>query len=145
VEQKIFITVQGGVAEVCEDTVPIGVVVEVLDFDNLEGDPVEEMSCWSRSCATTGTGTTRIGAAAGIIALVRVSANTSFLGFAAWHDRVLGSFGYAELHHGFGGNLNRFPGCGIAAHTSLAVRFDQSADPRQHKNPILLGFVQCSL
>ena len=46
-EQKIFITVQGGVAEVCEDTVPIGVVVEVLDFDNLEGDPVEEMSCWS--------------------------------------------------------------------------------------------------
>jgi len=32
VEQKIFITVQGGVAEVCEDTVPAGVVVEVLDF-----------------------------------------------------------------------------------------------------------------
>ena len=46
-EQKIFITVQGGVAEVCEDTVPSGVVVEVLDFDNLEADPVEEMSCWS--------------------------------------------------------------------------------------------------
>ena len=46
-EQKIFITVQGGVAEVCEDTVPAGVVVEVLDFDNLEADPVEEMSCWS--------------------------------------------------------------------------------------------------
>ena len=46
-EQKIFITVQGGVAEVCDDTVPDGVVVEVLDFDNLEADPVEEMSCWS--------------------------------------------------------------------------------------------------
>ena len=46
-EQKILITVLGGVAEVCDDTVPIGVVVEVLDFDNLEADPVEEMSCWS--------------------------------------------------------------------------------------------------
>ena len=46
-EQKIFITVQGGVAEICEDTVPAGVVVEVLDFDNLEADPVEEMSYWS--------------------------------------------------------------------------------------------------
>ena len=46
-EQRIFITVQGGVAEVCEETVPSGVVVEVLDFDNLEVDPVEEMSCWS--------------------------------------------------------------------------------------------------
>lgn len=46
-EQKIFITVQGGVAEVCEDTVPSGVVVEVLDFDNLEADPMEEMSSWS--------------------------------------------------------------------------------------------------
>jgi len=47
VEQKLFITVQGGVAEVCDDTVPSGVVVEVLDFDHLEADPVEEMSCWS--------------------------------------------------------------------------------------------------
>jgi len=47
VEQKIFITVQGGVAEVCEDTVPSGIVVEVLDFDNLDVDPVEEKSCWS--------------------------------------------------------------------------------------------------
>ena len=46
-EQKIFITVQGGVAEVCEDTVPADVVVEVLDFDNLEADPVKEMSSWS--------------------------------------------------------------------------------------------------
>ena len=46
-KQKIFITVQGGVAEVCDDTVPDGVVVEVLDFDNLEAGPVEEMSYWS--------------------------------------------------------------------------------------------------
>ena len=45
-EQKIFITVQGGVAEVCEDTVPPGVVVEVLDFDNLEADPAKEISSW---------------------------------------------------------------------------------------------------
>ena len=46
-EQKIFITVQGGVAELCKDTIPNGVVVEVLDFDNLDSDPVEEMSNWS--------------------------------------------------------------------------------------------------
>ena len=46
-DHKIFVTVQGGVADVCEDTVPRGVVVEVLDFDNLEADPLEEISCWS--------------------------------------------------------------------------------------------------
>ena len=46
-DHKIFVTVQGGVAEVSEDTVPRGVVVEVLDFDNLEADPLEETSCWS--------------------------------------------------------------------------------------------------
>ena len=32
-EQKVFITVQDGVAEVCEDTVPASVVVEVLDIE----------------------------------------------------------------------------------------------------------------
>ena len=47
-DHKIFVTVQGGVADVCEDTVPRGVVVEVLDFDNLEADPLEETSSWSR-------------------------------------------------------------------------------------------------
>ena len=46
-DHKIFVTVQGGVAEVCEDTVPRGVVVEVLDFDNLEADPAKEISSWS--------------------------------------------------------------------------------------------------
>ena len=46
-DHKIFVTVQGGVADVCEDTVLRGVVVEVLDFDNLEADPLEEISCWS--------------------------------------------------------------------------------------------------
>src|SRR5216684_4246811 len=33
-EHKIFVSVQGGVAEVCEETVPPGIVVEILDFDN---------------------------------------------------------------------------------------------------------------
>ena len=31
----VFITVSGGVAYVCEDTVPTGVRVEIIDFDNL--------------------------------------------------------------------------------------------------------------
>ena len=31
----------------CEDTVSRGVEVEALDFDNLEGDPLEEISCGS--------------------------------------------------------------------------------------------------
>jgi hypothetical protein len=33
--RKIFVTVQEGVAEVCEDTVPGGIGVEILDFDHL--------------------------------------------------------------------------------------------------------------
>lgn len=40
-KHHIFVTVQGGVTEVCE------VVVEILDFDNMEGDEVGEMSRWS--------------------------------------------------------------------------------------------------
>ena len=32
-EHKIFVAVQGGVAEVCEETVPAGIAVEILDFD----------------------------------------------------------------------------------------------------------------
>ena len=46
-ERKVFVTVQGGVAEVCEDTVPAGIVVEILDFDNFVGDPEREFSMWS--------------------------------------------------------------------------------------------------
>ena len=46
-KHHIFVTVQGGVAQVCEDTVPPGVVVEILDFDNLAGDEENEMSHWS--------------------------------------------------------------------------------------------------
>ena len=34
-EKIIFITVSGGVAYVCEDTVPAGIRVEIIDFDNL--------------------------------------------------------------------------------------------------------------
>src|SRR5712664_5015598 len=38
-KHKIFISVQGGVAEVCEETVPAGIVVEILDFDNFAANP----------------------------------------------------------------------------------------------------------
>ena len=34
--KKIFVTVSGGVANVCEDTVPQGYEVEIIDFDNIE-------------------------------------------------------------------------------------------------------------
>jgi spore coat polysaccharide biosynthesis protein SpsF (cytidylyltransferase family) len=34
-EKIIFVTVSGGVAYVCEGTVPVGVRVEIIDFDNL--------------------------------------------------------------------------------------------------------------
>jgi hypothetical protein len=32
---KIFITVSGGCAYVMEDTVPLGYVAEIIDFDNI--------------------------------------------------------------------------------------------------------------
>lgn len=35
-QQVIFVTVAGGVAYVCDDTVPPGVRVEIIDFDNLK-------------------------------------------------------------------------------------------------------------
>ena len=46
-EHKIFVSVQGGVAEVCEETVPAGIVVEILDFDNFVANPERELSLWS--------------------------------------------------------------------------------------------------
>jgi hypothetical protein len=46
-EHKIFVSVQGSVAEVCEETVPAGIVVEILDFDNFAVDPERELSLWS--------------------------------------------------------------------------------------------------
>jgi hypothetical protein len=33
---KIFVTVSGGCAYVMEDTVPKGLEVEIIDFDNIE-------------------------------------------------------------------------------------------------------------
>jgi len=46
-EHKIFVSVQGGVAEVCEETVPAGIVVKILDFDNFAANPKRELSLWS--------------------------------------------------------------------------------------------------
>jgi len=46
-KHHIFVAVQGGVAEVCENTLPPGLVVEILDFDNMEADEESEMSHWS--------------------------------------------------------------------------------------------------
>jgi len=43
--KKIFVTVSGGCAYVIEDTVPRGIEVEIIDFDNIDaGDsfPSEE-------------------------------------------------------------------------------------------------------
>jgi hypothetical protein len=34
-EKIIFVTVSGGVAYVCEDSVPVATRVEIIDFDNL--------------------------------------------------------------------------------------------------------------
>ncbi len=46
-EHKIFVSVQGGVAEVSEETVPAGIVVEILDFDNFDANPERELFLWS--------------------------------------------------------------------------------------------------
>lgn len=39
--KTIFVTVLGGVAYVCEDTVPSDVRVEIIDFDDLNESPQE--------------------------------------------------------------------------------------------------------
>jgi hypothetical protein len=44
----MFVTVQGGVAEVCEETVPAGIAVEIRDFDNFAANPERELSFWSQ-------------------------------------------------------------------------------------------------
>jgi hypothetical protein len=46
-KHHILFTLQGGVAEVCEDTLPAGIIVEILDLDNMAADEQQEMSCWS--------------------------------------------------------------------------------------------------
>lgn len=40
-KKLIFVVVRGGVAEVIESTVPDGVEVEIIDYDNLAADPEE--------------------------------------------------------------------------------------------------------
>ena len=44
---RIFLTVQAGCSDVCEDALPSGIVVEILDFDGLAVNPIDEMSAWS--------------------------------------------------------------------------------------------------
>ena len=43
----IVVSIEGGVAQVCEEMVPHGIVVEILDFDNLEADQENVMAGWS--------------------------------------------------------------------------------------------------
>jgi hypothetical protein len=47
-KHHMFVTVQGGVAEVCEETVPAGIAVEIRDFDNFAASPERELSLWSQ-------------------------------------------------------------------------------------------------
>jgi hypothetical protein len=42
--QRIFVVVRGGVAEVVESTVPAGVEVEIIDFDNFAEAPEETLA-----------------------------------------------------------------------------------------------------
>lgn len=47
--KPILVIVRGGVADVVEDTVPNGVTVEIIDFDNLEdlSDPTTPKFSWT--------------------------------------------------------------------------------------------------
>jgi hypothetical protein len=57
----IFVTVEGGGAEVCEDTLPSGLVVEILDFDHIAG--TRRLTCLSvlRTSQNTGRAIIRTG------------------------------------------------------------------------------------
>ncbi len=46
-KHSIFVTAQDGVAGVCEDTLPPGIVVAILDFDDFAANPERELSLWS--------------------------------------------------------------------------------------------------
>ena len=46
--RKIFVTIQGGQGEVCEETVPDGIEVEILNFDRLATSPQVEIPSWSK-------------------------------------------------------------------------------------------------
>ena len=45
--EKIFVTIQEGRGEVCEETVPHGFEVEILNFDLLAKNPSDEIPWWS--------------------------------------------------------------------------------------------------
>jgi hypothetical protein len=45
--RRIFVTIQEGAGEVCEDTLPEGIEVEILNFDLLAADPEAEIPWWS--------------------------------------------------------------------------------------------------
>jgi hypothetical protein len=47
IKPPIIVMMQGGVAEVCEDALPPGIAVEILDFDNFAGNPEEVLSSLS--------------------------------------------------------------------------------------------------
>jgi hypothetical protein len=53
------------------------------------------------------------------------------------YDRLLGYLGYSHLHHGLGGNLNRFAGSWITPHTSFSLDQDQFPDSRKRKRAVL--------
>ncbi len=69
-EHKIFVSVQGGVAEVCEETVPAGIVVEILASTTSLRIPKENSPCGLQNSESTGQRTTRNGVAVATIAPV---------------------------------------------------------------------------
>jgi hypothetical protein len=46
--KKILVTIQEGYGKVCEDTVPDGIEVEILNLDLLTTDPQAEIPWWSK-------------------------------------------------------------------------------------------------
>src|SRR5207244_6510689 len=49
-------------------------------------------------------------------------------------DRILGSFGHAELDHTLGWDLDGLTGLWVPPHASLAVRQYELPDPRYHED-----------
>lgn len=45
--KKIFVTIQAGRGEVCDETVPAGFEVEILNLDLLARHPEDEIAWWS--------------------------------------------------------------------------------------------------
>src|SRR5208282_73675 len=55
-------------------------------------------------------------------------------------DRILGSLGDAEFHHGLRLDLDRFAGLRIPSNAGFAMRFHQTAEARHNEHAVLLGF-----